>query len=227
MPFEDPSLWAARTEWPHAPLNFVFLLEAVVFVARRMLGSDWSSQFVPADDPEQFEKVITAIAQACEAEELTAWYRRPPGELARMEPADWQWTSSEIPRAWQIFFHSGQLLENDLEGAAETCTVPSEAPRPLNVCWIFLRRGELDRFIRSLRHKKAQGAVPYEQVHDWAEAYVQALQKTGQNPNQKKMWTAAKDQLPGAKYKQVMDAKEALTGPVGPGRIKSKNQIQK
>jgi hypothetical protein len=150
MPFEDPGLWAARSEWPHAPLNFVFLLDAVVRVAQAMCESDWSAQFVPADDPENFGRVIRKIGEACEAGELRSFYRRPTGEIEPMDPADWRWTSQEIPKAWQIFFHSGQLLENDLWLLAERDAVTSSLVPPFNVCWIFVRRHDLDRFISEI-----------------------------------------------------------------------------
>ena len=227
MPFEDPGLWATRNEWPHAPLNFVFLLEAVVRVARAMSESDWSAQFVPADDPENFARVIRRIGGACEAEELRSFYRRPIGEIEPMDPVDWQWTSQEIPKAWQIFFHSGQLLENDLELLAEQSPLASSITRPLGVCWIFVRRGDLIRFLHTIRPKRIKSRRTSDvEVFTWARTYIKSL-PPGQNPNEKTMWAAAKVQLPGAAHKQVMAAKVAVIGKVGRGRIKSKGEIQK
>jgi hypothetical protein len=147
--FEGPGLWAARGDWPSPPPNYVFLLQAVVLYAREVFGLDWSTRFVPADDPQRFQRVITAIAEACEAKLLRSWYRRATGELARMKAPDWRWTSPQLPKAWQIFFHSGQLLENDLGQVVERHTFPTvPLVGLLNVCPIFFQSGELNRFIR-------------------------------------------------------------------------------
>jgi hypothetical protein len=68
--------------------------------------------------------------------------------------------------------------------------------------------------------------VEQAQVNEWALAYVKSLPE-GKNPNEKKMWEAAKIGIPGAKYKQVITAKNEISPNPGRGRIKSKDKIQK
>jgi hypothetical protein len=230
MAFEDPGLWGAKDTWPIAPINFVFLLDAADQIGAAMCGPEWSTPPFDRDDEgsKRFEHVITKIAEACETGELPARYRRGDGELAPMEPADWRWSSPEIPRAWMIFFYAGQLLENDLAllEMFDRDDLSHPVERPLNVCWIFVGREGLDRFISGIATAPSpnmlRGRAAGLDVKKKVRAYIAAL-PGDRIVNEKHLWEWAKAKLPRARREQVLAAKRAIVGNPGRGRARKSN----
>jgi hypothetical protein len=232
MAFEVPGLWAARNEWPIAPLNFVFLLAATDQIGLAMCGPNWKVPPFRGDDDagnQQFERVITTVAKACESGEMPAYCRRPDGVITPMEPADWHLSPA---LDWQIYFHSGQMSEIDLDimekryGEIQKRSF-SIAPA-ISICSIFVRRADLNQFIEAVQSKRSAVVKPVvsrEALREWARDYIDSL--AGNNPNQKKMWAAAKTQMPGALYKDVIATMKELAGNPGRGRIKSKSKSKK
>jgi hypothetical protein len=177
MAFELPGLWATRDEWPIAPLNFVFLLDATDRIGRAMCGANWKAPPFRRDDDannRQFERVITTVARACESGEMRAWCRQPDGAMSPMNPADWH-LSPVLD--WQRYFYAGELIEMDLDlmesPFSDVPKITYPAPLPaVSHCTIFVRRENLDRFIAKtaesqrpkLDEKRSQSALAAEAV---------------------------------------------------------------
>jgi hypothetical protein len=167
-PGENLDLWAEDAMWPEAPLNSVFLLDLVVEVARRMLGSDWSAPFVPTDDPQGFQRVARRIAEAGEAGRLDVRYGHPDGELVPVRSGDW--------RSWRDLFITGHLLVEirRLEDGFVRVTYPSDSFAQVTrvySCPIFVRRDDkLDRFLKGIRASKPKRRGR-PQKYDWEAAF--------------------------------------------------------
>jgi hypothetical protein len=162
MPFELPGLWTARSEWPIAPLNFVFLLDATDQIGRAMYGPNWKAPPFRGDDAEnnqQFERVITNVARACESGKMCAWCRYPDGTMAQMNSEDWR-SPSSYPLAWQGYFYAGEMIEMNLD--LMEAPFPDEpritdpvVPSAVSHCMIFVRREDFDRFIAETQSRPA------------------------------------------------------------------------
>jgi hypothetical protein len=166
MPFELPGLWTARNEWPIAPLNFVFLLDATDQIGRAMCGPDWKVPPFRGDDDannQQFERVITNVARACESGKMHAWRRRPDGAMAQMNSEDWHSPSSH-PLDWQGYFYMGQLIEMDLDLMEAPLLEPKiaypVATFAVSHGEIFVRREDLDQFIAKIQARVAEAPRP-------------------------------------------------------------------
>jgi hypothetical protein len=147
-PDENPNLWVVESIWPEPPLNYVFLLKLAEVVAHIMLGSDWRAPFMPADDPQGFERVSWTIAEAGEAGRLTVGYVDPDGAPMLMEP--------EHYRSWRDLFISGHLLL-EFNRPAGRYSDPSALVRISYLCPIVVRiDAKLDRFLRYIRPKRAK-----------------------------------------------------------------------
>ena len=47
----DPQLWRHPEEWPHDPLNFVFLARAFQEIGHARYGDEWTDRYVEPEEP--------------------------------------------------------------------------------------------------------------------------------------------------------------------------------
>jgi hypothetical protein len=151
--------WESRELWPKAPPKSVFLLEATDVVGRAMWGHDWS--LPPFDDlPEEiggpspqasrFDITITRIATACEKGEIAVIFETEDAERVQLPTYVWRWFEKEM---WRSRFINGRDEIVVIDGRDETIFSADDALR-----WLFVRRTDLERFIKSIQALKDSAA---------------------------------------------------------------------
>lgn len=129
------------------PIGFVTLYEAVDTVGRAVLGTNWHHP--PRRDVHQ--RVITMIAEGCEAGEIAAGYRAWSCGVDDLDRSAWR-----MPH-WRNYFAKG-MIELDLPLVDERGRPNSHGHTSRCTCEIFVRRNSLERFIATLETEIDKGS---------------------------------------------------------------------
>jgi hypothetical protein len=157
------------------PIGFVSLQDAAAMLGRRISKSNWhtlaeceaallvplmivdpaAAELVAHEDPD-IDRVVTMLAERCEAGEIGAAYRSAAGGADDLGRSYWR-----LPH-WRNYFISGMVdvdlpriftfAGGDTFTAYETCTRE-----------IFVRRSDVERFIATLKpadHEPAEAPAP-------------------------------------------------------------------
>jgi hypothetical protein len=130
------------------PIGFVTLYNAVEAVGRALFGSSWQhasplNREADKDCDDAYERVITMIAEGCEAGHIAAGYRTVTGGVDNLDLAVW------LSPAWRNYFVTG-TIDIDLPLVDERLRPVSDGRTARCSREIFVRRDSLDRFIKTL-----------------------------------------------------------------------------
>jgi hypothetical protein len=156
-------LWESRELWPKAPPSSVFLLEATDVVGRAMWGHDWrrpSFDDIPWYEDRlaaasRFDTTITRIATAFAEGEIAVIFDTVDADgvpsRGRVPSHYWTWFEKE---SWRSQFINGRHEVIFIDGREEILVAgDDDAPR-----WLFVRRTDLERFIKSTEALKESAA---------------------------------------------------------------------
>jgi hypothetical protein len=143
-----PAATGRRVITMDAPNGFITLYEAVDAVGRALFGVSWQYAIPPnlqADkDRDAHERVITVIAEGCEAGKIDAGYRKWNGASDNLDRSKWQ-----LPH-WRNYFATGTI---DLElPLLDEKGNPVPDGRTALRCTreIFVRKDSLKQFMATL-----------------------------------------------------------------------------
>lgn len=137
------------------PIGFIILEKAVNLVGHHMIGSAWRPLccaewrryliFNPDADADRdvHQRVMTVIAEGCEAGEIAAGYRNSNGAADDLDRSAWR-----MPH-WRNYFASG-MIDLVLPLLDERGRPNSHGHTARGTCEIFVRRDSLERFILNI-----------------------------------------------------------------------------
>jgi hypothetical protein len=164
-----------------APIGFLHLQDAAAMLGRKISGSNWhtiaeceaaslvsfiivnpaAAELVVHEDPD-IDRVITMLAEHCEAGEIATAYRSDTGGVDDLDRSYWR-----LPH-WRNYFITG-MVDVDLPRFVPSYTLGIAAIPSINIlagyerCTreIFVRRRDVERFIATLKPADNElGEVP-------------------------------------------------------------------
>jgi hypothetical protein len=157
MPDLDQKLWGEAPQWPAAPLNFVFVVDAIQRLGRAKYRGAWPT--IVVKQGKEFDVILETLGKACEAGTVDAFYEWGVGSLDQVKRTDWH-----VPN-WRSFFYRGWLYATE-EYEAETdsfAAIEAGLPPPqTKPCWIFVRTAGLAQLEARLKasSRSKEGAKP-------------------------------------------------------------------
>jgi hypothetical protein len=147
------------------PIGFITLCEAVDAVGRAVLGTSWQFAIpfnLEANHDDAYERVITMIAEGCEAGQIAAGYRAWNGAADDLDRSAWR-----MPH-WRNYFATGTIELIDLpllDPNNGWRPVPDGRTVPRCTREVFVRRDNLDRFIASIAPASEERRKPARHRH--------------------------------------------------------------
>lgn len=166
-------LWSHADRWPADFKHHVFMARALLAVATAKFGPSWTGQepLAPPSEAEgdeaaislrRFRAVCEAVAQACEAGELTTFYRETEtGAMVPLGAEHWR-LDNWVHRFYRCQIDPERPMRADVVHWAE----PGE--------WLYVQRASLDRHLSAGQAPEAPpsrldqaNAPPDLSVADW------------------------------------------------------------